>query len=131
MLYIELRRKIISMDSLPSPYLDGTFDEFYQKYSSEFSGLFGKLIVAVLTDVPFARGGICLQKIREKPMEQVKREIEWIGKNKVKYIAMSDSNFGIRERDIELTEMLAACKRKYSVQISFQLVGQKIHLIKY
>src|SRR4030065_2093293 len=28
---------------------------------------------------------------------------------------MSDSNFGMRERDIELAEMLAECKKKYGV----------------
>ena len=115
-IYRTAPEKIISMDSLPSPYLDGTFDEFYQKYSSEFSGIIWETNRGCPYGCTFCTWGeFAFKKIREKPMEQVKREIEWIGKNKVKYIAMSDSNFGIRERDIELTEMLAACKRKYGV----------------
>ena len=31
--------EIVSMDRLPSPYLDGTFDGFYQEYHNEFSGI--------------------------------------------------------------------------------------------
>lgn len=115
-IYRTAPEEILSMDNLPSPYLDGTFDEFYQKYSSEFSGIIWETNRGCPYGCTFCTwGNLPSKKIREKPMEQVKREIEWIGKNKVKYIAMSDSNFGIRERDIELTEMLAACKRKYGV----------------
>lgn len=115
-IYRTAPEETLSMETLPSPYLDGTFDAFYQKHSSEFSGIIWETNRGCPYGCTFCTwGNLPSKKIREKPMEQVKREVEWIGKNKVKYIAMSDSNFGIRERDIELTHMLAACKRKYGV----------------
>lgn len=103
-----------SMDKLPSPYVDGTFDDLYKKYSSEFSGI----IWETNRGCPFrctycTWGNYASRNIREKPMEQVKAEIEWIGKNRINYIAMSDANFGIRERDLELVGLLAECKKKY------------------
>lgn len=108
--------EILSVDNLPSPYLDGTFDDFYKKYSSEFSGIIWETNRGCPYSCTFCTwGNLPSKKIREKPMDKVKGEIEWIGKNKIKYIAMSDSNFGIRERDIELATMLAECKERYGV----------------
>lgn len=108
--------EIVPMDRLLSPYLEGTFDDFYQKHQNEFSGIIWETNRGCPYECAFCTwGNLPSRKIREKPMEQVKGEIEWFGRNKVKYIAMSDSNFGIRERDIELAEMLAECKRKYGV----------------
>lgn len=108
--------EILSVDRLPSPYLDGTFDDFYKKYSSEFSGIIWETNRGCPYSCTFCTwGNLPSKKIREKPMDTVKAEIEWIGKNKIKYIAMSDSNFGIRERDIELAKMLAECKERYGV----------------
>ncbi len=48
-------------------------------------------------------------------MERIKEEVKWIGENNIGYIAMSDANFGIKERDVEIAHMLAACKLKYGV----------------
>src|SRR3990172_11245407 len=95
-IYRTAPEETLSMETLPSPYLDGTFDAFYQKHSSEFSGIIWESNRGCPYDCTFCTwGNLPSKKIREKPMEQVKREVEWIGKNKVKYIAMSDSNFGI------------------------------------
>jgi len=108
--------ELVSMDAIPSPYLDGTFDDFYKKYSSEFSGIIWETNRGCPYECTFCTwGNLPSRKIREKPIEQVRKEIEWIGKNKIQYIAMSDSNFGIRQRDVELAEMLAECKKRYGV----------------
>jgi len=104
------------MYKLPSPYLDGTFSDLYQKYKSEFSGIIWETNRGCPYTCSFCTwGNLPSRKIREKPMNKVKSEIEWIGQNKIEYIAMSDSNFGIRPRDVELTEMMAECKNKYGV----------------
>lgn len=101
---------------LPSPYLDGTFDELYAKYNKEFSGIIWETNRGCPYECAYCTwGNLPSRKIREKPMEQVRQEIEWIGRHHVKYIAMSDANFGIRKRDVEVTELLADCKKKYGV----------------
>jgi radical SAM superfamily enzyme YgiQ (UPF0313 family) len=106
--------EVLTMDKLPSAYLDGIFDSLYQKENSEFSGIIWETNRGCPYECTFCTwGNLSSRKIREKPMEQVRGEIEWIGKNKIKYIAMADANFGIRERDLELIKMLAECKKRY------------------
>jgi len=106
--------EVASMEKLPSPYLDGTFDDLYLKYKEEFSGIIWETNRGCPFQCTFCTwGNYASRKIREKPMDQVRAEIEWIGKNRINYIAMSDANFGIRERDLELVGLLAECKRKY------------------
>lgn len=106
---------VLDMAALPSPYLDGTFDEFYSKYREEFSGI----ILETNRGCPY-RCGYCTwgnqsPKLREKSDEMVAQEIEWVGRNGIRYIAMSDANFGIRKRDIVFTELLARCKQNSGV----------------
>lgn len=104
----------LMMENLPSPYLDGTFDEFYSKYTNEFSGVIWETNRGCPFECAFCTwGNLPSRRIREKSIEQVKGEIEWFGKNNIKYIAMADANFGIRERDVQLVELLAECKKKY------------------
>ncbi|MCX6746785.1 MAG: radical SAM protein [Candidatus Pacearchaeota archaeon] len=106
----------LDLSKLPSPYVDGTFDEFYAKHGSEFSGA----IIETNRGCPYkcsycTWGNQPFHQLREKTNETVRKEIEWIGKNKVNYIAMADANFGIRARDIDFAKMLAECKEKYGV----------------
>jgi putative methyltransferase len=102
------------MKNLPSPYLDGTFDGFYRAHGDAFSGIIWETNRGCPFDCAYCTwGNLPSRIIREKPMKQVMGEIEWIGKNHIKYIAMTDANFGIRKRDIRVAELLAKCKREY------------------
>ena len=113
-IHSNIPEKILSMDALPSPYVDGTFDDLYEKYKDEFSGIVWETNRGCPYQCTFCTwGNYTSKKIREKPIDQVKAEIEWIGKNKIRYIAMADGNFGIRKRDLEIAELLTECKRKY------------------
>lgn len=107
---------VISMESLSSPYLDGTFEDFYRKYKSEFSGIVWETNRGCPFTCAFCTWGNYLsRKVREKPIEQVEGEVEWIGRNQIKYIAFSDANFGIRKRDVDIVKLLVECKKKYGV----------------
>jgi len=110
------KEEMISVDKLLSPYLDGTFDELYYKYSTEFSGIIWETNRGCPFRCSFCTwGSQTYKKVREKSIDQVKKEIEWIGKNKIKYVAASDANFGMRPRDKEIAKLLALCKQKYGV----------------
>src|SRR3989344_5987614 len=87
---------------------------FYKKYSSDFSGI----ILETNRGCPYSCtyctwGNQLFKNLREKPIEIVKKEIEWVGRNNIKYIALSDANFGIRKRDIDFVNLLAETKQKY------------------
>jgi len=102
------------MDMLPSPFLDGTFDDIYEKYRHEFSGICWETNRGCPYECTYCTwGNLPSHQMRMKPMEQVRGEIEWIGQHKVKYIAMADSNFGIMSRDVEIANLLAACNQEY------------------
>ena len=53
------------------------------------------------------------QKIRIFPLEKIESEIEWIAKNKISVLWISDANFGILPRDLEIAQKVAALKKKY------------------
>lgn len=107
---------IAILDKLPSPFIDGTFDDFYNKYGDELTGI----IWETNRGCPF-RCAFCtwgnqpLRKVIEKPWEMVKEEIEWIGRHQIAYVNMTDANFGIRKRDIAIAQALADCREKYGV----------------
>jgi len=108
--------KLPAMENLPSPYLDGTFDSIYSKYADEFSGIIWETNRGCPYRCAYCTwGNLPSHRIREKPMEQVRAEVEWIGRNGIRYIAMSDANFGIRQRDLDVANLLAECKRTYGV----------------
>lgn len=102
------------LDSLPSPYLDGTFDHLYEAYQKEFSGICWETNRGCPYRCSYCTwGNLSSNTMRDKPFEQVQAEIEWIGKHGVSYVAMADSNFGIRPRDVEIAQLLSESRRKY------------------
>jgi radical SAM superfamily enzyme len=52
-------------------------------------------------------GGLTQSKVKKFKLERVVSEIEWMRKNNVKVIFITDANFGIfKERDFEITKLL-------------------------
>jgi radical SAM superfamily enzyme YgiQ (UPF0313 family) len=109
--YTEKRERIQNLDSLPSPYLNGDLD------------LDGRLnyVSAVLETnrgCPY-RCAFCYwgcpvgHKICHFPFERVLAEIEWLGQHKIPIVRISDSNFGMFERDREIAVALVRAKRMY------------------
>ncbi len=98
-----------ALEAFPSPYLAGHFDDYTAP------------IVAATIETnrgcPYGCtfcdwGSATLQKIRNFDLERVSDEIRWIGEHRVKVLWIADANFGIFERDVELTERIAEVKRE-------------------
>lgn len=97
-------------DSIPSPYINGVFDHY--------KGRVDAAIIESNRGCPFGCtfcdwGSATNQKVRKYDLERTKDEIEWIGKNKIKIIWIADANFGMYDRDIELSEHIVKTKLKY------------------
>lgn len=99
------------LENYLSPYLEGYFDD----------------IVAENPDVEFCavietnRGcpyncSYCdwcyTTDIRQFPMEKIRKEILWCGKNKVEYIFCADGNFGILKRDLSIAQYAVEVKKQ-------------------
>lgn len=102
------------LNLLPSPYLDGTFDTLFGTHRDQFSGICWETNRGCPYECTYCTwGNLPSRRMRLKPIGQVREEIEWIGRNRVNYIASADSNFGIMPRDVEIATLLADCKARY------------------
>ncbi|MBT8062017.1 MAG: radical SAM protein, partial [Gammaproteobacteria bacterium] len=104
------RTRLKEPDSIPSPYLTGVFDSY--------DGAVEAAIIESNRGCPFGCtfcdwGSATRQKVRKFDLDRVKQEIEWIGRNQVRVIWIADANFGMYDRDIELSEYIVETKKKY------------------
>lgn len=96
-----------------SPYLDGWFDKVLEKYPHiEFN-----TIIETSRGCPhhcsYCDWGPLKSKTRFFPLEKILAEIDWIGRNKIRFVWGADANFGIGENDLEIADALVAAKEKY------------------
>lgn len=109
------RKRKVDLRAVPSPYLEGIFDNFYQRYSYNFMPVWetnrGCPYHCTFCDV----GADYYNKLYEYPLEKLLKEIEWFSKNKIEYMEISDSNFGILERDLEIVKKL----KEYNINTGY------------
>lgn len=102
--------RISDLSTLPSPYLDGTFDAISMRW-------FGATI-ETNRGCPYTCtfcdwGSATNQKIRRFPLDRVYQELEWIGKNQAFLLFVADANFGIFPEDVQIAQQIAEVKRKW------------------
>lgn len=102
------RPRIEKLDDIPSPYLQGLFDSM------------PRLLAVLETNrgCPYTCafcdwGSLVGQKIKCFDLERVKAEIDWIGRRETSNLYLTDANFGIFERDLEISKAIADTKAKY------------------
>lgn len=108
----------------PSPYITGIFDKIMEENT-------GREFLAVLETnrgCPY-RCSYCDwvngKKMRFFSLEKIDAEIEWFGKNKIGYVFCGDSNFGMFERDYEITRKLIETKKEYGYPEAFRVCYEK------
>lgn len=109
------------LDMYPSPYLEGLFDEIMDESPFQMQAT-----IESNRGCPFncqfcawAWGGMGL-KYRFHGVERVRKEIEWVAKNKIKYLFNADSNFGMHKRDEEIAQILVDTKTRYGYPEKFR-----------
>ena len=103
----------ICLSDYASPYLDGWFDKVLEKYPHiEFN-----TIIETSRGCPhhcsYCDWGPLSSKTRFFPLEKILAEIEWIGRNGIRFVWGADANFGIGKNDLEIADALVAAKEKY------------------
>ena len=104
----ELEPRIKNINDLPSPYLDGLFDDLVK--SSNHDYVFEALIEPE-RGCPYTcsfceLGDRFFTKIVKQPMDKVYSEIDWISSHKIDYMHVIDNNFGMFPQHEELTEYI-------------------------
>ena len=103
------RQRMTAPGDVPSPYLTGLFDTY--------NGRVEAVIIESNRGCPFGCtfcdwGSATNQKIRKFDLDRVKKEIEWAARNRVRVIWIADANFGLYDRDIELSRFIIETKEK-------------------
>jgi len=105
------RPRLTKPDVIPSPYAEGYFDH----YSDE---PVEAAIIESNRGCPFGCtfcdwGSATNQKIRKFDLQRVKQEVEWIARKEIRVLWIADANFGLYDRDIELSKFIVEMKTKY------------------
>lgn len=116
--------RITDIDSMPSPYLDGTFDKILKKYKNKdfnftctVEGTRGCPYRCTYCEI----GSLYFQKLQKQSFKKLKREFEWISKNNIDYVDNGDSNFGLfADRDLKTAKLLVELKNKNGFPIRFR-----------
>lgn len=102
---------VCDISDFPSPYLEGYFDDILKDTSIKYSVIW-ETNRGCPNRCAYCDWGVLKAKVRMFPMERLKAEIEWMAKNKIEYIYCSDANFGLFDRDEEITDLMIESKRK-------------------
>jgi len=108
--------RISELDTIPSPYLTGLFDDLIKQYPE----ITWNATLETNRGCPYACtfcdwGSLTYNKIKNFNLERVYAELEWIGKNKCDFVSITDANFGIfPERDSLIADKLIEVQKTYS-----------------
>lgn len=99
------------ISNYPSPYLEGYFDDIIKDKSMKYSVIW-ETNRGCPNRCAYCDWGVLKAKVRMFPMERLKAEIDWMAKNHIEFIYCSDANFGLFDRDGEITDLMIESKRK-------------------
>ena len=121
------RPRIDHLAQMPSPYLNGLFDDLIIECKYELEAT-----IETTRGCPFGCtfceiGTKYLQKIKTPTVEKVFREIDWLSKNKIIFVYNADSNFGMLNEHLEITEYLISQKKKTGYPEKHRVDWAKIH----
>lgn len=94
---------------VPSPYLEGIFDSYFDRYNYNFMPVWetnrGCPYHCTFCDL----GADYYNKLFIFTTERLMAEVDWFVKKKIEYVEIADANFGILERDLELVKHIKKC----------------------
>ena len=102
--------RIENLDDIPSPYLSGSLDKFFDKLLTP--------TIQTIRGCPFKctfcqEGKDYFTKIYKFSRERVKKELEYIAKKvKVPNLMLVDSNFGMYKQDIEISKDISEIRKR-------------------
>lgn len=119
--------RVNDLNTTPSPFLDGVMDQIVAKHrDTNFS-----VTLETNRGCPYACtfcdwGSLTFNKIKKFDEERVMGEIDWIADNGIKFVDVSDANFGIlKQRDFDLLRHMIKRKNESGFPESYSFNWQK------
>lgn len=104
--------RIENLDTVPSPYLIGVFDEILPK-EKEWNGTLETNRGCPYKCTFCDWGSLTYSKVKKFGLERVFSELKWMSYNKIGYLDVADANFGIFiERDNMIVDKLIEYQQK-------------------
>ncbi len=98
---------------VPSPFLNGTFNTFLSENSANKIGLW-ETNRGCPHGCSFCDWGVrSTNKIRRHDMAKIKDEIEYIARHNIADLYITDCNFGILKRDLDITDLLVQARKQF------------------
>jgi len=111
-LFQEKSKYITDVSVVPSPFLDGTFDELLNGGDHHFTGVVWETNRGCPFLCSFCFWGGPDSKISQFPIDRALNELQWISDRKISYIFGADANFGILKRDVDIAKAIAKLNRE-------------------
>lgn len=105
------KRENPSTPDYPSPYLNGTFDCILSD-GYDFSAII-ETNRGCPNSCAFCDWGILRSKVRKFDINKVYAELEWLAHHKIEYVYCADANFGLFDRDMDITDKFIELKNRY------------------
>lgn len=100
--------RISDLDTIPSPYLTGEFDDMIAAHPE----INWSVVMESTRGCPYQCtfcdwGSLTYSKIKKFDLERVLGEVRWLGENQIDYVTFADANFGaFFDRDFRIAEEL-------------------------
>lgn len=105
--------RIKDLSSIPSPYLEGTFEPLMEAYPHEHWIALWETNRGCPFSCAFCDWGSAVQnKVYTFEMDRIRHELEWFANHRIEYIFCADANFGILPRDLDVVHAAAETKAK-------------------
>lgn len=101
--------RVKTLDDIPSPILSGFYDGIIEKYNKKYKDVKWGVIYETMRGCPYHCafcdiGDSYYNKAKQFDISRVYKEIDWMSKNKIEYVSVADSNWGIFERDLDISK---------------------------
>lgn len=105
----ELPTRLNNLEIIPSPILTGFYDRIIESVEKEEGPQIWQVTYETLRGCPYKCafcdiGDEYWQKIKTFDMDRITKEIDWMSEKKVEYVSVCDSNWGLLQRDKDITE---------------------------
>jgi len=116
----QAEERIKDLDEIPSPILQGLFDP----------SVYHHVFIETNRGCPFTCfycywGGAIGAKVNRFSEERIRAELEWVARHGIYSLAIVDANWGILQRDVELSRFIVECKERHGAPRVVGFSGSK------
>ena len=118
--------RVRDLDEIPSPFLDGAFDEIMAANPNEsWIGLWETNRGCPFRCTFCDWGSATAAKVTKFGEERLFREVDWFAEKNIEYIFCCDANFGIQKRDVDIANYVADIKKQTGFPVALSVQNTK------